>query len=134
MAISANLSAVSRRPRSSDGLLLALLADGDCRLIVDRLLEGDATQRELRDELGLQSGSLSRQMRVLEDAAMVVRERSHGPYELIRPERTRAVLQAAADLAADLSAARQEVDAERARSVRKSGMRAPAEARVREGA
>jgi DNA-binding HxlR family transcriptional regulator len=113
---------VSHSPRSSDGLLLSLLADADCRLVVDRLLEGAATQRELRVELGLQSGSLSRQMRALEE------------YGLVRPERTRAVLQAAADLAEELSSARHEVDAERARTVRKGGMRAPADARLREGA
>jgi DNA-binding MarR family transcriptional regulator len=123
---------MSKRPRSSDAALLALLADIDCRAIIELLLEHPATQREVREHLGLQSGSLSRQMRTLEDYALVVRERSHGPYELTLPERTRAVLQAAADLARDLSEAQAEVDTERARGLRKSGMRAPAH--QREGA
>lgn len=121
------------RLRSSDGTLLALLADVDCRRIVDRLLEGSATQRELREDLGIQSGSLSRHMRAMEDAALVVRERSHGPYEVTLSKRTRAVLQAAADLASDLSDLQHEADAKRARALRKGGMREqPAERRGQE--
>jgi DNA-binding MarR family transcriptional regulator len=114
---------MSRSLRSSDATLLSLLADADCRRVVERLLESPATQRELRDDLGLQSGSLSRQMRSMEDAKLLVRGRSHGPYELTMPQRTRAVLQAAADLATELSGLQHDVDEERARSLRKGGMR-----------
>jgi DNA-binding HxlR family transcriptional regulator len=122
---------MSRLPRPLDGSLLSLVADDDGRQIIERLLDAPATQKELREELGLQSGVLSRQMRALEDAALVVRARSHGPYVLLLPERTRALLQAAADLASDLSQARYEVDSARAREIRKRGMRArsPAETR-----
>jgi DNA-binding HxlR family transcriptional regulator len=113
---------MSKRPKSSDGVLFGLMADDDGRAIVERLLDAPATQRELRAELGLQSGALSRQMKALEDAAIVVRERSHSPYTVTLPDRTRALLQAAADLASDLSQARHEVDATRARDMRKAGM------------
>lgn len=125
---------MSQHLRSSDATILALLADTDCRSIVERLLERPATQRELRDELGLQSGSLSRQMRAMEDAALVVRERSHGPYAVTLSKRTRAVLQAAADLARDLSELQYEVDVDRARTLRKGGMREQPPARRSEEA
>jgi DNA-binding MarR family transcriptional regulator len=114
--------------------LAAILADADFRAITERLLVGPATQRDLREELGLQSGSLSRQMATLEDVVLVVRERSHSPYELTRPDEIREVLVAVANLAVALDRARLDVDLERAASLRRSGMRAVDQARVGEGA
>lgn len=126
---------MSRGPKSSDGVVFGLMAEDDGRAIVERLLDAPATQRELRADLGLQSGALSRQMKALEGAAIVVRERSHSPYTLTLPDRTRALLQAAADLASDLSQARYEVDATRARDMRKAGMLARSRTQARsEGA
>jgi DNA-binding MarR family transcriptional regulator len=98
----------------SYGGLLALLADGERHEILATLLAGSASQRDLRAKLGLQSGTVSRQLKDLEQAGLVVRDRSHGPYELTRPIETRALLLAAAELARAISSERAHVDAVRA--------------------
>jgi DNA-binding MarR family transcriptional regulator len=92
------------------------------------------TQRELRDRLGLDSGTTSRHMQVLSSARLVVRQRSHGAYSLAFARGTLAVLQAAADLVRDITASEARAAADAASELRKLGMRAgsPA-ARARDG-
>lgn len=122
------------RPKSSAGQILALLADDDVRRVVQRIIDRPATQRELRDELRLQSSALSRQMQALEAAGLVVHDRGHGPYEVVFSEQTRELIRAALNLARDISAARSAVDAEEAREFQKRGMVAVSRASERRGA
>lgn len=72
-----------------DPLQLAALA---------RLLEREATQKELRAHLEVQSGPLSRKMALLEEIGLVARERSHGPYAVRHRQDVLRVLEATSDL------------------------------------
>jgi hypothetical protein len=59
----------------------------------------------------------------LELVGLVLRERSHGPYQLLFRQQVWNILQAAADLARDVSAEQARIDAERASELRKVGFR-----------
>ncbi len=103
--------------------ILQLLADPDRAAIVRELLDCDATQKQLGHLLELSSAAMSRHMRQLEDAGLVHRERSHGPYRLLFRQQVWAVLQSAADLARDQTAERARLAAEDAAALRRLGMR-----------
>jgi hypothetical protein len=51
--------------------------------ILEMLAEGPATQVEMRDELGIDAGNLSRMCRALEAAKKIRRERRGAPWELV---------------------------------------------------
>lgn len=103
--------------------LLRVVGD-DVRLqILQALLDEPMTQKQLRVALGVDSGTMSRHMRALEDIDLVARERSHGPYRLQHPRRTWALLQATSDLATDVMQGRAEDVATSARALRKAEMR-----------
>jgi len=95
------------------------------RAVLDLLLSAPATQKEIREELGLNSGTLSKIMGELTAAGLVSRDKSHGPYELTFRKRTWAILQAASDLGEEISSAQAQVDAEHNRERRKRGMQGP---------
>ncbi len=101
------------------------LADPERYVIVERLLAGVATQKQLGQELALSSGTVSRRCKELEVAGLVSRERSHGPYRLAFRHQVWQVLQAAADLGRDLTAERARMQAEHASGLRRTGMRGP---------
>ena len=81
-----------------DVVVLKAIADQGCVDILRSLLAGPATQKQLQAEHGINSGTLSRRMRELEQIGLVERERSHGPYQLVFGEQIRTLVQAAADL------------------------------------
>ena len=93
-----NISQRSLREASSLARLLEALADPVRLEVLSMLLAGPATQKRLGEELGLTSGTMSRQMSMLEQADLVVRARSHGPYEVKYPRRLLELLRTAADL------------------------------------
>jgi DNA-binding MarR family transcriptional regulator len=62
--------------------LLHAVGDPERYRILQRLLESPLTQKQLAAELGLNSGTASKQMAKLVAARLVARRRSHGPYEL----------------------------------------------------
>lgn len=107
----------------ADRRLLELLSDGVCHEILLRLLtEGPQTQRELRAALGVGSGAISRRMGDLEGEGVVIRARSHGPYDLVLPEQTRALITSAKQLAADLLALRNDEAQKDLKVFRKAGL------------
>jgi DNA-binding MarR family transcriptional regulator len=103
--------------------LLRTIGDDTRLRILELLLNEPATQRRLAMELDLNSGTVSRHMKALEEVGLVWRPRSHAAYELTHSRRTWDLLQSAAGLAEDLLQSRAESAAERARALRKSGMR-----------
>jgi len=78
--------------------LMEIFADVSQLMILARLLADAATQKELREELQLGSGPISRKMAELERAGLVSRDRSHGPYRLQFREDVLRVLHATSDL------------------------------------
>jgi DNA-binding MarR family transcriptional regulator len=108
----------------ADGKLFRLLTDDVCRDLLRLLLcsKDPQTQGQLALELGLNSSTVSRRMRVLEDAALVTRATPHAPYELLFPQKTRELLAAGVDLAA-LALSDQAAQAQSdAQELRKEGM------------
>jgi DNA-binding HxlR family transcriptional regulator len=89
----------------SDVVVLAELGHRDKIRIVERLSEGPARQRDLIDELGLTSGTLSKWLAELVGARLVVQEGSapRDPYWLVKPDTTNALLDIAAQLASELA-------------------------------
>ena len=84
-----------------DGKLFELLADEPRRTLLRILVRerGGLTQRELAAITELNSSTISRRMRELEDAGLVTRRSSHSPYEVVFPTETHALLLAGAELA-----------------------------------
>ncbi|SHJ52961.1 transcriptional regulator, ArsR family [Bradyrhizobium lablabi] len=64
----------------------AALADPKRRAIVARLVRGDATVGELAEPFGLSLLALSRHLKVLEDASLVIKEQ-HGKHRRCRLRR-----------------------------------------------
>ncbi len=100
--------------------MLQALADTERLLLVDRLLGKPASQAELRADFGLTSGNASKQLGLLESRRVIARDRSHGPYGIVAPAETTALLEAAAELAAAISRRQAVVDEEHARELRES--------------
>jgi DNA-binding transcriptional ArsR family regulator len=90
---------------SSDVAILAALGHREKIRIVERLSEGDAKQKQLTEDLGLSSGTLSRWLGELVRARIICQDRdgSHDPYRLVKPERTNELLDTAALLASELA-------------------------------
>jgi DNA-binding transcriptional ArsR family regulator len=110
-------------PSVSDVRVLEALADQDRLLIVLLLYEGPATQKELAAALDLNSGVLSRHMAKLEDADLVKRRRSHGPYALLAPRDTWQFVRVTATLTGTLTEARKKEHEEWEREVQRAAMR-----------
>lgn len=68
------------------------------------MCESPATQKQLAEDLGVNSGSLSKQMGRLEEAGLVQRRRSHAPYEVRFEGSLLRVLQTAAQLNEEIAA------------------------------
>jgi DNA-binding transcriptional ArsR family regulator len=96
---------------ASDIRILLACADEDRQKIIARLIKEPATQKQLIAELGLNSGTISRHMRVLEDADLVLRDRSHSPYSLSASAETFQLLRANKNVTAAISK-RRELDIE----------------------
>ncbi|GEM_PF-6763787 len=92
----------------SPHLVLAALAHTERLGVVMKLFERPSTQKELATLLEVSSGTLSRQMSILEDACLVTRERSHDPYSLAAPKETLELLRAAAELSVAVAGVRLE--------------------------
>jgi DNA-binding transcriptional ArsR family regulator len=125
---SANLADVQNLPTPSDVAVLTALAHRERMRIVERISRGPAKQKELAEDLGLDSGSLSRWLRELAQARIINQDRegSHDPYWLVAPERTNELLDLVALLASELAdayanraTAQAEVDKARLRERRK---------------
>jgi DNA-binding MarR family transcriptional regulator len=101
---------------------LRVLSEPEVHAILTRLLTSPASQKELGAELAMSSGTLSRRMKELESLALVHRERSHGPYELVFRRQVWLVLQAAADLSRDVTEAAAAGAAARAKDLRRRGL------------
>lgn len=91
----------------SDADLLDELGHRDKIRIVERLTAGEARQKELADDLGAKSGTVSRWLADLKRARVIDQDRpgSHDPYWLVRPELTNELLDLAARLASELAEA-----------------------------
>jgi predicted transcriptional regulator len=109
-------------PSPSDGRLLHAYAELERVRIMLRLYRSPATQKELAAELGLNSGVISKQMKVLEDADLVGRPRSHGAYGLVAPRETWAVLRSISNLAAAINTARADADDQWSQEVQRAAM------------
>jgi DNA-binding transcriptional ArsR family regulator len=109
---SSDLADRKNLPAPSDVAVLGELGHRDKVRIVERLSRGKAQQKELAKDLDLQSGTLSRWLGELVQARIISQARQ-GRYEvywLIKPERTNELLDIAAKLAIELSAAQLEAD------------------------
>jgi len=91
----------------SDANILSALGKREKIRIVERLTLGEARQKELISDLGVASGTLSRWLAELSRARIISqnREGTHDPYWLVAPGRTNELLDLAALLASELSAA-----------------------------
>lgn len=105
-----------------DVTLLKAVADRGCIDLLRALLDGPATQKQLIEGLGLNSGTVSRRMGELEGIGLVTRDRSHGPYRLTLPAETRHFIQGAADLARLGLRSRLDEAEAHARGLRKAGL------------
>jgi DNA-binding HxlR family transcriptional regulator len=85
------------------GHLFRVCADDRRLKVLQHLATRAATQKELRSDLGLGSSLVSRQMKVLEDAGLVARPRSHAPYNLTAPEETVRFLDVCSELSLTLA-------------------------------
>jgi DNA-binding HxlR family transcriptional regulator len=119
-----------------DRQLLELVSDGVCHEILIRLLaDGPQTQAQLRAAVRVGSGAISRRMADLENAGLVVRERSHGPYHLVLPQQTRELMEGAMVLAANALERRYATAAQELSEFRAAGPRGDRlRDRTREGA
>jgi len=102
--------------------MLGALAHLDRLAIVELLLQGQASQAELRERLEMRSGTASKHLRILEERRLVSRARSHGKYDVACPQELLALLEAAAALAAATSRRQAEADEDRQRAIRKLKM------------
>jgi DNA-binding IclR family transcriptional regulator len=106
-----------------DVTFLQAAADPDRHKVLQRLIEGPATQKQLAAELGLNSGTLSKHMAKLTAAGLVRRLRSHAPYELQFRSGVWQLLQANNNLNIKRARADLEAAEAQAKSVNQSGMR-----------
>ncbi|MDA0179710.1 winged helix-turn-helix domain-containing protein [Solirubrobacter phytolaccae] len=111
---------------------MAALGDPERWQIVLRLLESDATQKQLSAELGLSSATLSRRMNELELMGLVARERSHSPYVLLFRQPVLKVLQAGAELAEAVSTRQATVDQAKTKDLRRLEFLGKADDQLRE--
>lgn len=99
----------------SDVTILQALADPDRYRIVLLLLQNPATQKQLATTLSLNSGTVSKHMKVLAGAELARKGRSHSAYELRFEERLREVLRGVGNLKLEIieekrTAAAEELD------------------------
>lgn len=111
---------------ASDIKILQACADEDRQKILLRLIRSPATQKELTAELRLNSGTVSRHMKVLKDAELVLRTRSHDPYTLSVSEETWQLLRATTNVSQAITQRRTHEIDERSKEVQRAVMR-PAE-------
>jgi transposase-like protein len=107
---SSDLADRKNLPTASDVAILAELSHREKVRIVERLTLGEAKQKELAEDLGTKSGTLSRWLKELMQARLIGQERegSHDPYWLVNPVRTNELLDVAARLASEVSEAHAE--------------------------
>jgi DNA-binding MarR family transcriptional regulator len=114
----------------SDIKILLACADQDRWTILVRLYQEPATQKQLIAELGLNSGTVSRYMKALEDAELVVRDRSHGPYTLSVRDEIWQLLRMTTNVSSAIATRRAREIEERGQELQRAAMR-PAEAAAR---
>lgn len=108
-----------------DAKVFEVFGIDECRGILDLLIRSHAplTQKQIAEKLDLRSSGASRRMSEMEQAGLVARASSHGPYELLFRETVQTML----ELGADLGSAVADRAAEEARALsderRKSRMR-----------
>jgi len=108
---------------ASDVRLLQAYADPDRLEILLQLFRAPATQKELGGALGLNSGSISRHMKVLEDADLVEHPRSHAPYALVAREESWQILRATTNLTEALAKRHLEATQQRSSEIQRAAMR-----------
>lgn len=113
---------------TSDVRLLQAYADPDRLDILLELYRAPATQKELGAALGLNSGTMSRHMKALEDAELVEHPRSHAPYALTAPDETWQILRSTTNLGAALAKRRLEATEQRSSDIQKAAMRSAPDA------
>jgi DNA-binding IclR family transcriptional regulator len=114
----------------SDVKILLACADQDRWSILVRLYQESATQKQLIAELGLNSGTASRHMKTLEDAELVVRDRSHGPYTLSVRDEIWQLLRMTINITSAITTRRMREIEERGQELQRAAMR-PAEESAR---
>lgn len=82
----------------SDVTILQALADPDRYRILLLLMQEPATQKQLATALSLNTGTISKHMKVLASAELAHRGRSHSAYELRFETRLREVLREVGNL------------------------------------
>lgn len=115
---SSYLADAKKIPPPSDATILAALAHPDKIRIVERLADGEAKQKDLIKDLGIGSGTISRWLGELSRARIVGQDRegTHDAYWLVKRDQTEELLDAAALLASELSAAHAEQASAQARA------------------
>lgn len=93
---------------AADSKILLACADEQRRAILLKLAEEAATQKQLISEMQLDSSAISRHMKLLEEAELVIRDHSHGPYRLSAPTETWELLRASTNLVSAITKLRYE--------------------------
>lgn len=91
--------------------------------ILQCLLQSPATQKQLAEELNLSSGALSKQMAKLAAAHLVLRQRSHGPYQLQFRDGVWKLLQSFVNLKGEIVTALLDAAEQEAEDLSRAGMR-----------
>jgi DNA-binding HxlR family transcriptional regulator len=103
--------------QSQTELILEALGQHDVALLLLRLLDGQATERDLRDALDLSQTAATRALKHLRLVGLVDRMGPRGEYHLTFTDATRDVFAVVDDLSAEIRKKREAQDIELRRRV-----------------
>jgi DNA-binding transcriptional ArsR family regulator len=106
----------------SDVTILQALADPDRYRIVLFLLQSPATQKQLATTLSLNSGTVSKHMKVLASAELAHKGRSHSAYELRFEARLRELLGHVSNLKLEILDEKKAIAGEESEMLRRAGI------------
>lgn len=88
-----------------DAIVKALAHPVRLRVVRQLILSGPATQEELRREIGIPPGAMSKHISELSSVRLIARPSPRGRLAVVHDDRTAAVLRSLAELAAAIDAA-----------------------------
>ncbi|MEA2959067.1 MAG: Bacterial regulatory protein arsR family [Alphaproteobacteria bacterium] len=106
----------------SDVTILQALADPDRYRILLHLLKNPATQKQLATALSINSGTISKHMKVLSSAELAHKGRSHSAYELRFEERLRNLLREVSNLKLEILDEKRATAAEELEELTRAGI------------
>jgi DNA-binding transcriptional ArsR family regulator len=102
--------------------ILQALADPDRYRILLLLLRSPATQKQLATALSLNSGTISKHMKVLTSAELAQKGRSHSAYEVRFEERLQKLLREVGNLKFEITDEKRTTAAEELEELKRAGI------------